>query len=175
MSGNGLTVALDLNGLLVDVRRREAPSVVGRAPDAVLPNGQKAYLHPRREAFLAALAGLPGVSIVLYTSRLRRNAEPIEQLLARDIEGVLRIERSLYGEQCAPPGPAERFHPRKIARFVRPDTRNVVFVDDHPSRIIADGARVVAARSYDAARAAETEPYLGRALRDLLQVVLREK
>lgn len=185
-------VVLDLNGILVDVRRREAAAVRGRVPDAVLPNGQKVFLHPHAGDFLRWIFSLKDVDVVTYTSRLRHNADPVEKLLESSTpsafgpEVVFRPVAKLHGEDCKPAGTnrSEPFHPVKTLGFVieavesfrqrgltplvshrtreplhalhslHPKDavreRDVIFVDDHPSRIESGGAKVIRAGGYDA-------------------------
>lgn len=126
---NKKIVVLDLNGILADIRRREAPVVRSRMPDVVLPNGQKAYLHPRAGDFLRWLSNLnDSVDVITYTSRLRRNAEPVESLLTSLMKGNPTVQRpnnhhrhaplfmaKLHGEDCKPAGTNrdDPFHPVK--------------------------------------------------------------
>jgi hypothetical protein len=181
-------VVLDMNGIVADIRRREACAVKNRTPDVVLPNGQKAYLHPRAGDFLRWVAGLENAVVVTYTSRLRHNAEPVEALLdlvaaggnPKRFEPVAR----LYGEDCKPAGTNRNdpYHPVKtldaVLRAVHNvhnvhktalddvQGQNVVFVDDHANRIESENARVVHAGRYDAA-IADTENLILKTAQDL--------
>jgi hypothetical protein len=151
-------IVLDLNGLLADVRRKEAPSVNFRKPDATLPNGQRAYLNPNWRGFLSSVLSMgPSVRVVMYTSRLAKNSEPVEKLLQPEILGVHSI---LHGEDCLPPKygavGSEKFHPLKtvdaVLRAVAGcKSSNVIFVDDNPHRILLNGGeRIVKVKTYDA-------------------------
>jgi hypothetical protein len=121
-------VVLDINGIVADIRRREACAVRDRAPDTVLPNGQKVYLHPRAGDFLRWVSGLRNVDVVTYTSRLKHNAEPVEALLdsiasvpsAPPHEFKFRPVVRLYGENCKPAGTDKEdpFHPVKTLEAV---------------------------------------------------------
>jgi len=159
----GPVVVLDLNGILADVRRKEAPRVDGRDPDVVLPNGQKAYMNPGWRRFVRFVLSIPRVRVVLYTSRLRKNSEPVERLMQPEI---LMVSAILHGEQCLPPSGFERFHPIKSAAAVVREVgclpSDLIFMDDNPHRIDlgADGGRdirVIKIRTYDA-RAERTLP-----------------
>lgn len=162
-------IVLDINGVVADVRRREAVAVRGRAPDAVLPNGHKVYLHPRVDRFLKWLSALEHVSVVTYTSRLQRNAEPIESLIG---ETHIKPIARLYGEDCMPAGTDRNdpFHPIKtidaVLSRVASQPSDILFVDDHPSRIKTGGAAVVQVRTYDAANSG-TECFIYDVVRDI--------
>jgi hypothetical protein len=152
-----MIVVLDLNGVLMDVRRLEAPKVAGRPPDAVLPNRQKAYSRPWCREFLDQLRDLE-CTPVLFTSRLRRNAVPVEQAIGDDLIPAVR----LYGEDCEGTCPDEPWRPLKSAAAVlhRLDgggDRQLLFVDDNPDRIdlgLPGGgqAQVLRVATYDAGR-----------------------
>lgn len=153
---SGLVVVLDLNGILADVRRKEAPHVNDRDPDVVLPNGQKVYMNPGWRRFMRFVLSIPGVRVVLYTSRLRKNSEPVERLMQPEI---LMVSAILHGEQCLPPSHFERFHPIKSAAAVVREVgclpSELIFMDDNPHRIDMDveggeGVRVIKIRTYDA-------------------------
>jgi hypothetical protein len=156
-----MIIVLDLNGVLFDVRRLESARVAGRPPDVVLPNRQKAYVRPGCFGFLKSLAGIP-CTLVLFTSRLRKNAEPIEGFLGRSLTASI----GLYGEDCDRTCEELR-RPVKSARVVagrlgRPlgAKENMVFVDDHPERIDvampnAGVAYTIGVSCYDAARDGE--------------------
>jgi hypothetical protein len=171
-----------MNGILADVRRKEAPRVVGRDPDAVLPNGQRAYLNPGWQKFMRAMLAIPRVKVVLYTSRLERNSEPVERLLMPEI---LMVSAMLHGEECLPArvpsgvsrdgASRESYHPTKTVDAVVDalgcEPSSVIFLDDNPQRIMLEGsrragrARVVRVDTYDAM--SEGGGSLGRAILDL--------
>ena len=155
IGNSGKIVVLDANGVFVDVRRHEAPIVAHRAADAVLPNGQKAYFHPQAVAFLEALrelCELRGASLVLFTSRLRKNAMPIVERMGFDPRGCL------FGEDCGGRVvPDDSVHPMKsaaavLARLGLPNYRanDLLFVDDHPERVLLGAADSLRASTYDA-------------------------
>jgi hypothetical protein len=68
-----MIVVLDINGVIADVRKHEAPTVEHREADVVLPNRQRAYMHPSCSELFEWLsaADLP---VVMFTSRVARNA-----------------------------------------------------------------------------------------------------
>lgn len=187
MSGGPFVVVLDLNGILADVRRREAAPVLHRKSDVVLPNGQKAYMHPHCLKFLHAILALDGVRVVLYTSRLKHNSEPIERLLSPYISQVAAV---LHGEECDEPDRgaigSDRFHPIKTIGAVvdaliaggahrSNDPMTVIFLDDNPHRIrvasqsLSPSVKVKMLRvgSYDATQPSSTDVFLADAWRDL--------
>lgn len=175
-------VVLDINGILADVRRREAANVVGRMPDVILPNGQRAYMHPKMHDFMQALCNLPEVELILYTSRLERNAIALEDMIEKSVENTAKkmpIRYKLHGEQCLPPVSSERFHPRKsigvVTALLRCEERDVLFVDDHPHRIVAGNARTLKVEPYDALRSVETSHHLGEAMREIMKFVFRQR
>lgn len=143
----GEVVVIDINGVLGEVSKTRPPS--GRLPDAVLPSGQKFYMNPEAQAFLDTLRGR-GHTLVLWTSRLRKNAAPIEALLHG------QFEMRLHGEDCR--RYAGSFHPVKSAKTLRRllggyfRDSQVVFVDDSPQYIELDAkSRVLQCATYTAA------------------------
>lgn len=178
MTDPKIYVVLDMNGIFADFRRREARPVTDVEPIAVLNNGHKVYLHPQAGKFLQWVSDLPNVKVITYTSRLKKNAEPVELLLRKFFSPIAR----LYGEDCKPAGTLrdEPYHPVKTlgavisaiaaynlklyaGRHEQPplaiNPHSVIFVDDHPQRIESGGAHVVHAKTYDASDK-DTEAYL---------------
>lgn len=153
-------IVLDINGVLADVRRREAPPVTDRAPDVVLPNRQKAYLHPNCKTFLEWLAASQQhVGVVMFTSRTCKNAACLEEILSA-LCPALRPIAVLHGEDCkGKMCPGESWHPMKSAsavydacsRNARAPTK-MLFVDDHPERINldSDGCKTLRVPTYNA-------------------------
>ena len=142
-------VVLDINGVLADVRRHEAPRINERirVPDVMLPNKQRVYLNPAcLDLFQWLDSQTPNVVTVMFTSRAERNAMPIETLL-RDKFVQYRPVLSLHGEDCGHGGCAgEPWRPQKSSHVV---TRRiggsspsggrssiVIFVDDNPERLV---------------------------------------
>ena len=154
---SAVTVVLDINGVLADVRRREAPPVSRRKPDVVLPNRQKAYMHPCCAIFLQWLCD-SRVPVVLFTSRTSRNAAPLESAMAR-LCPAFKPVYTMHGEDCEGSCcPEESWRPMKSAdmvvralRWPSETTKHLLFVDDHPDRIKLGDARVVGVSSYNAA------------------------
>lgn len=160
-----VAVVLDINGVLADVRRHEAPPVLLRRPDAVLANRQKAYVHPAAREFLRWLCA-GRVPTIMFTSRSRQNAAAVELRLERDCgaDAYAPLLR-MYGEDCDGLScPGESWRPMKSDTAVRrrltaetgiaPDAL-LIFVDDHPDRVlIGDPSRACAVHveSYDALR-----------------------
>lgn len=149
-----MVVVLDLNGVLVDVRRYEEQAVTRRAPDIVLPNRQKAYLNPCAKEFIDWLTGA-SVDVVLYTSRTKNNAAPIERAIS-DMCPCFKPALMLHQEEC---DGTSGWRPTKTVEAVlaglrRPELKaeDVVFVDDHPNSIKLGGASAVRVRRYDALR-----------------------
>jgi len=159
-----MIAVIDINGVIADVRRHEAPAVKHRAPDVVLPNRQKVYMHPACEEIFKWLHDSM-IPVITFTSRTSKNAAPIEKWLADNCPDYSPI-LSMYGEDCCGlKYPPEPWRPMKAARFVRSklrdlgynDCTSLLFVDDHPDRIqLCDpgrglkDARVVVVPSYNA-------------------------
>lgn len=156
MKNPAIVLVLDINGILADIRRKEEPPIINRKPDALLPNGQKAYLHPHYKEFIKWLHSIPMTTVVTYTSRLRKNAEPVEALFDQVVGPSWTVAR-LYGENCKPAGSnaSDPLHPVKTLTAVidalKPQIPpNVIFIDDNPERIENRGAPVYRAMPYDA-------------------------
>jgi len=139
-----VVVVIDINGVLGDVRKKKVPD---RSVDAMLPSGQYFYLNPRARSFLERLEGYP---LVLWTSRLKKNARPIEQLPQIRDTGFITM---LHGEDCIRRG----WHPikqvwrlrEKLPAEFRDST--ILFVDDSPEYIETDqDSRVLCCESYSA-------------------------
>lgn len=147
-----LVVVIDINGVLGDVRKL-AHAVSGRTPDAFLyHSNQVFYWRPGAQAFLQRLKAMSNVHLVLWTSRLRKNAAPIEsQLNASRIFTAM-----LHGEDCFER--RDEFHPVKDVRTLRryyAEVRNatIVFVDNKPQYVSTDTASfVLPCVTYDAAK-----------------------
>lgn len=147
-----MIVVLDLNGVLVDVRRYEDPAIIERAPDIILPNRQKAYLNPHAKEFVDWLADA-NVHVVLYTSRTRNNAAPIEKAIAA-LCPLFKPVLMLHQEDC---DGTDGWRPIKSAEAVLrhlerldPKAEDITFVDDHPDRIKLLGASAIKVNRYDA-------------------------
>jgi hypothetical protein len=145
------TIVLDINGVLADVRKMRAPPVSSSLQcDLVIPSGQKVYMRPDIDLlFKFFYAYRDRMQIVLWTSRKKVNAKPIENLL-RERYG---FEPSLYlhGEDCKD---HFGYHPGKNSSIVRREMRlkntdQIIFVDDSPERIIADAnTRIVKMKTF---------------------------
>ena len=150
MSGAASVVVVDINGVLGDVSNKKA---AGRPKaDAMLPSGQYFYLNPNSQMFLRTLERT--VPLVLWTSRLRKNAGPIEHLPA--IKDT-RFIAMMHGEDCVKTR-VGGYHPVKRVGTLRerlpPDLRNasIIFVDDSPKYVETDGnSSVLYCESYTAA------------------------
>lgn len=147
-----MIIVLDLNGVLVDVRRYEDPIITTREPDIVLPNRQKAYLNPNTKEFIDWLTDAD-VTVVLYTSRTGVNAAPIEQLISL-ICPNFKPTLLLHQEDC---DGMDGWRPIKSARVVMKafgmdpsEASDIVFVDDHPEKIKLFGASCIKVSRYDA-------------------------
>lgn len=137
---------LDINGVLADVRKHRCPAPKNGGPvvppDLVLANGQKVYFRPGWAQIYRVLRRTYP-TLVIWTSRTRRNADPIIQaVLAESASaGLPPPDLILCGEDCPRMCPKEPWRPMKdvsvvLARLgLRPDTRgDLVIVDDHPLR-----------------------------------------
>lgn len=181
-----MIVVLDLNGVLVDVRRYEDPPIRHRAADIVLPNRQRAYMHPLMVKFLEWLSNT-SVPVVLFTSRTSSNAAPIEralQQLCPDFKPVAMLHQEECDEQDGW-RPVKSSH--KVLEKLKdnphlnhfddpslrfPRAQDLVFVDDHPERVHLEGASFVAVKRYDALNTdrSEAEVNLTRAMWDLYEL-----
>lgn len=183
-------VVLDLNGVIADIRRREA-APVSENPDVILPNGQKAYFHPSSIPFLMMLLGWRSkIQTVFYTSRTAHNAKPVEDYVEKNIgKHLFSFIITLHGEDCLPPVPSaggiERFHPIKTVNAVIsrcPTAKRVIFMDDHPNRIqtsqssMATCMEIVFIRvgQFDASKSDDTKGYLKQAAETLLDVLTKK-
>lgn len=166
-------LVLDMNGLLADVRKTSAPIVHHRPADLVLPNRQRVYLNPTCGECIQSLFTMPNSKVVMFTSRLRKNALPVEQLLRANFP-LYQPFASLYGEHCDAVCPNEPLHPMKtldaVLRHTKlPDLKpsDVVFMDDHPHRIRSQGAICVPVETFDARYEKMTAAFLGAAIKRL--------
>lgn len=144
-------VVIDVNGVLGDVRKMRA-ALSGRTPDAFLcSSNQVFYWRPGAVEFLKRLKSIPNICLVLWTSRLRKNAAPIEAQL----QASQYFHAMLHGEDCEER--RDGFHPLKDVRILRryfEEIRNAViaFVDDKPQYVSLDPASfAVRCATYDAA------------------------
>lgn len=144
----GIVAVIDINGVVADVRRWEAPRITDRTPDAVLPNRQKVYMHPSCSEFFAWLKSAR-IPVVMFTSRNTKNAEDIERWLRDNVEAYSPV-LTMHGEDCGGlKYPLEPWRPMKsdsavrtqLVRAGRTDLagKTLVFVDDHPERIRTTG------------------------------------
>ena len=164
--GADTTVVLDLNGVLADVRKKDSPAVMHRQPDVVLLNGQKVYVHPHAEEFLSWVSNIMGVRVVTYTSRLERNAVPVEQFIGSRMSAAgytaFVPDVRLYQADCSMVTQHNgETRPLKLMSTVRDKGQShgrVIFVDDHPERIVMrpGEAMIVNTRTFNAAEEAAT-------------------
>lgn len=151
-----LTIVLDINGVLANVRKKSDGAPDGVEHDLVIPSGQRVYMRPHLLEFCNYLHNItrdnPGIKVVMWTSRKRVNAEPIERYLS----DKYRLDPFLYlhGEDCEQ---LSGFHPVKdseiLKRKMRYNAGHVVFVDDAPERIKLDcHSETLGVNSYDAAK-----------------------
>lgn len=130
---------LDINGVLADVRKLRGPKPPHAQPDLVLANGQKVYFRPGWTQIYAALRrAYP--TLVIWTSRTKRNAQPILDALFAEPD-TEKPDLVLCGEDCTRFCPLEPWRPMKdvavvLARLGLPPNTpgDVVLVDDHPFR-----------------------------------------
>ena len=152
-----LVVVVDINGVLGDVRKLRS-AVAGRTPDAFLcSSNQVFYWRPGAHEFLKRIKAIPEVCLVLWTSRLRKNAAPIEAQI-RDLPGM-QFHAMLHGEDCHARD-RSGFHPIKDVRTLRRyyaevGSAIIAFVDDKPQFVATDvGSFVLSCATYDASAAA---------------------
>ena len=135
-------LVIDINGILGDVRKRLVHTRK-RSYDAKLPSGQFFYLHPYADLFLWTLVER-GYKLILWTSRTRHNAEPIEKLLF-----PIPFIDAFHGEDCPT---VKDFKPVKDVRCLRRLYReDIAFIDDSPESIVLDDrSTTIRCKSYDA-------------------------
>lgn len=140
-----LTVVLDINGVLADVRKKYEKTPVRRPCDLIIPSGQKVYIRPGIERLFNFLNNMnESVKVVVWTSRKRVNADPILMRLAA-AEYDLRPMLYLSGEDCPS---CYDYHPVKEAHIVRQRLRldpssRIVFLDDNPDYLRLDSCSTV--------------------------------
>jgi hypothetical protein len=152
-----LVVVIDINGVLGDVRRLYQ-ACSGRTPDVFLcESSQVFYLRPGAKEFLKRLKAIPGISLILWTSRLRRNAAPIEA----ELKASQFFHATMHGEDCF--DKRDSFHPVKDVRTIRryyAEIRNatIAFLDNKPQYLNTDTASFfIPCGTYDAAKNREAE------------------
>lgn len=142
-------IVVDINGVLGEVTKRRAST----DRDCIfLPSGQRFYLNTAAESFLKSLCSR-GFPLVLWTSRLRKNARPIENL--PPIKNIPFIAM-LHGEDCAHAN-GNGYHPIKRVSYLRerlpPHLKEseIVLIDDSPKYIETDPkSRIVCCETYRA-------------------------
>ena len=140
-----VVVVLDINGVLGEVTKRRADK---RKDYIMLPSGQKFYENPSAITFLSWLK-YSGRPVALWTSRLLKNAAPIEALeLLADFPFVVK----LHGEDCTE---TRNFHPIKKASVLRKklpldmQKAKLMFVDDSPEYVEIDqNSAIYACKTY---------------------------
>ena len=144
-------VVIDINGVLGEVTKKKCTYSTDRGY-IMLPSGQRFYLNTAAEYFLNALYS-NGYPLVLWTSRLRKNARPIETL--PPIKNIPFITM-LHGEDCSQ-DKYNGYHPIKKVSHLRErlpqELRDaeIVFIDDSPKYVETDAkSRVVRCETYKA-------------------------
>jgi len=162
-------VVVDINGVLGDVCRFP---VQGRKADVMLANGQYFYMRPGAVKFIDGLIDLVGLSrIIVWTSRVRRNAMPIERLFEEEL--ALHFQHTLHGEDCAE---YVGYHPIKNVEVIRKcigaKNAHIVFVDNHPDFVkVDDNSTVLHTMTYDANAMWEDIEELDRTLKIVESIV----
>ena len=135
-------LVLDINGVLAYVPRHSAYPKPTIKHDLVLPSSQKVYIRPCMEELISFIKDR-GCYIVLWTSRKRINAKPIEDYL----KSRYGLDASLYlhGEDCKE---TRDFHPLKDSVILRKllssqlRSSKIIFVDDESFRIKGDSRTI---------------------------------
>ena len=144
-----VVVVVDINGVLGEVTKKRTSTDRGFI---YLPSGQRFYLNTSAEYFLRSLYSR-GLPLVLWTSRLRKNAKPIEDLPPiKDIPFVTM----LHGEDCSHTKNGG-YHPVKKVAYLRerlPEhlkDAEIILIDDSPRYIETDtGSHVICCETYKA-------------------------
>ena len=153
---------LDINGVLADVRKISSARVRNKSPDLVLPNGQHVHYRPEMIKLYRHIERQCD-TIIIFTSRLRKNAMPIIEDMSRKF-GIKIPRLILCGEDCKYRSDNEPWRPVKDTETVLCALENVLsvkptsvtFIDDNPERIKITSDRPVAVSAiriptYDAA------------------------
>jgi hypothetical protein len=129
-----LTV-IDINGVLGDVVKTKKK--ISSKPDVILPSGQYFYISPYASKIIkdSLLCG----KIIIWTSRKRKNAEPIIEFLKIRV-GLPANTVMLTGEDCLF---CINYKPVKdvcVLRSKFPEFKleKIVFIDDNPTCVILD-------------------------------------
>lgn len=145
-------VVIDINGVLGEVTKKKIES--RETADAILPSGQRFYLNPYSKWFLDTLMdNLGASSLILWTSRLRKNARPIEQIAPMCYTHFVTM---LHGEDCVQ-NKDVGYHPVKQVSVLRDrlppwlKDETIIFVDDSPKYVETDiKSFVLGCESYSA-------------------------
>jgi hypothetical protein len=127
----------DLNGVLVDVRKKEQEQP-DKDPIIILRSGQKIYERPYLYKLVDRIKWLKrrmDIRFVIYTSRLSRNAIPIEDYIKHKYG--LESDMSFYGEDCIPQNRIEMMKDMDmlLGRLgTEHNGRKVWIYDDHPEK-----------------------------------------
>jgi hypothetical protein len=158
-----VVVVLDINGVLGEVAKKDA-----NAGGVLLPSRQRFFMNTATPYFLENLIS-HGYLLVLWTSRLSKNAKPIEDLpQIKNTPFVLK----LHGENCKR---RVKYHPVKSVSNLREklpsnlQDAEIIFVDDSPEYVTTDDrSRVIACETYRA----KQDTYQN--LQDILHILAAE-
>lgn len=159
-----IVVVIDINGVMADVRKKAERKPRKLQPDLFIPSGQAVFIRPHLTEFSNYIRNMqshPGsnVKFVLWTSRKKVNAEPIEKYFSHNYD--LQFVRYFHGEDC---DEYDGFHPIKNVRVIRSKMNlnpltSVIFVDNSPEKIrLDDHSIVVSVHTFDAASYSKTHP-----------------
>lgn len=151
-------LVLDINGVLACIPRHSVHPKPTIKHDLVLPSNQKVYIRPHMEEFISFIKDR-GCYLVMWTSRKKVNAEPIEAFLHSKYG--LSASMYLHGEDCIE---TRDFHPVKDSRILRKllpahlRSSKIIFVDDESYRIKGDSRTIrINAETFDARNPSEGE------------------
>lgn len=152
---SNITIVLDINGVLADVKKKCAPAPQEVPVDLVIPSGQKVYMRPHLDEFFNFLNNMriahPKLRVAMWTSRKFINAKPIEVKIRKDCDFMADIY--LHGEDCQE---YQGFHPIKDVQILRSKLKlaaneRVLFIDDSPERIKLDSfSKVIGIKTFSA-------------------------
>lgn len=144
-----VVIVVDINGVLGEVSKKCIPN---NGKGILLPSGQRFYLNSAAQYFLETLSN-SGYPLVLWTSRLYKNARPIEDTPSISNTPFIMM---LHGENCIQTKYGG-FHPIKRVSTLRErlskDLKDaeIIFVDDSPRYVETDGmSEVIMCETYKA-------------------------
>jgi hypothetical protein len=148
-------IVVDINGVLADVRKT-AHTIKNERGDFYLPNGQQVFINP----FCKGLIDLISMhaDYIIYTSRLRKNAEPILSYIFAIWPNLHHPIGLITGEDCPIRKDDDNNRPIKTIHPLLKYTRqpfnytNFIFIDDNIQYISCENSHKIQTYTYDAGK-----------------------